>query len=445
MKRDITFIKNDNNNFNMKNRVHFLIVSLLVFSISGGIDAQILNKLGSKLNMEIDKQLDKTAQNLSNSNKEVNEPTSPSKANVPSASGQTGNQDKAAYKSKFDFIPGERVIRYYDFNDVSVGDIPADWQIDGSAEVVEVDGYEGHYLMIQQKSAALPFDVEDLPDDITVQFDLICTNPFTWGSSKIYFLLAQVDPNKDINGMENQLGSSNNKVLWLSFHPGSQSAVANKGYGNYEMITRDGTKKGDDYPMESFIDTDEGRLAKISIWRQKRRVRLYVNENKVLDMTTLLPDGTKLNAFAWNVYSGYYNDDKYFIGNIRVAEGMPDTRKNLAANGKYVTTGILFNVNSAEIKPESYGVLKDIATNLKAASGVKVTIVGHTDSDGDENANLELSKKRAESVKKSLVNDFGVDASILSTDGKGESEPVSPNDTPQNKANNRRVEFVIIR
>ena len=327
--------------------------------------------------------------------------------------------------------------------DVSVGDIPADWQIDGSAEIVEVEGYHGHYMMIQQKTAALPYNLEDMPDDFTIQFDLICTNPYTWGSSKFYFLIAQVDPNKDIYGMENQLGSTNNKVLWLSFHPGSQSATANKGYGNYEMITREGTKKSEDYPMESFIDTDDGRLAKISIWRQKRRVRVYVNENKVLDMTTLLPDGMKPNVFVWNVYSGYYNEDKYFVGNIRVAEGLPDTRKNLAQTGRYVTTGILFDVNSDVIKPESYGVLKDIAGTIKASPGTKVTIIGHTDSDGDEATNLDLSRRRAESVKKVLVKDFAADGSLLSTDGKGESEPVNDNDTPQNKANNRRVEFVV--
>ena len=423
----------------MKNRIHFLIVSFLAVSLfAGNSYAQILNKFNRKLNAEVDKTIDKALDGKASQNN-----AEPEKTVNPVAAPHSQQANKAAYKSKFDFIPGERIIQYYDFAEVTVGDIPADWQIEGSAEVVEVDGYEGHYLMLQQKSAALPIEIQDLPDDLTVQFDLICTNPFTWGSSKIYFLLAQVDPNKDINGMENQLGNSNNKVLWLSFHPGSQSAVANKGYGNYEMISRDGSKKGDNYPMESFIDTDAGRLAKVSIWRQKRRVRVYVNENKILDMTALLPDGMKANVFAWNVYSGFYNEDKYFIGNIRVAEGMPDTRKNLAASGKYVTTGILFNVNSAEIKPESYGVLKDIANNLKAASGVKVTIVGHTDSDGDDAANLELSKKRAESVKKSLVNDFGIDTSMLETDGKGETEPVSPNDTPQNKANNRRVEFVI--
>ncbi len=422
----------------MKNRRIFIQTMVLCMYLSNGflfaqIPYSIKKKAQNKAEQEADKAIDQALNSSSSSASAQNtKQVSPS-----------DNAKKAAYKSKFDFIPGEQVIQYYDFADVAVGDIPADWQIDGSAEVVEVDGYDGHYMMIQQKSAVLPFTVEDLPDDMTVQFDLICTNPYTWGSSKLYFILAQVDPNKDIAGLQNQLGSSNNKVLWLSFHPGSQSAMANKGYGNYEMITRDGTKKGENYPMESFIDNDEGRMVKVSIWRQKRRVRVYVNENKILDMPTLLPDGLNLNAFVWNVYSGYYNEDKYFIGNIRIAEGMPDTRKNLAQAGKYSTTGILFDVNSDVIKPESYGVLKDIAKTLKASSGTKVMIVGHTDSDGDDAKNLELSKRRAESVKKALVKDFSADGSLLSTDGKGETEPVNDNDTAQNKANNRRVEFVV--
>ena len=420
-----------------KHRILIALIALSILLSVAGLQAQIPYSIKKK------------AQNLASNeaNKAVDQAMDGKSAETVSPDTKQGlpsdNAKKAAYKSKFDFIPGERVIQYYDFSDVALGDIPADWQIDGSAEVVEVEGYPGKYLMIQQKTAVLPYTLEDLPDELTVQFDLICTNPYTWGSSKLYFLLAQVDPNRDINGMENQLGNSNNKVLWLSFHPGSQSAVANKGYGNYEMIAKEGTKKGDNYPMESFIDTDEGRLAKISIWRQNRRVRVYVNENKVLDMTTLLPDGIKLNAFVWNVYSGYYNEDKYFIGNIRVAEGLPDTRKNMAATGRYVTTGILFDVNSDVIKPESYGVLKDIANMLKASPGTKVMIIGHTDSDGDDAKNLELSKKRAASVKYALVKDYGIDANLLTTDGKGETEPVNDNDTPQNKANNRRVEFVI--
>jgi outer membrane protein OmpA-like peptidoglycan-associated protein len=69
-------------------------------------------------------------------------------------------------------------------------------------------------------------------------------------------------------------------------------------------------------------------------------------------------------------------------------------------------------------------------------------IVGHTDADGNYASNLDLSKRRALSVKNELVKTFGIDASRLETDGMGETKPVALNDTPSNKALNRRVEFI---
>jgi OmpA-OmpF porin, OOP family len=71
-----------------------------------------------------------------------------------------------------------------------------------------------------------------------------------------------------------------------------------------------------------------------------------------------------------------------------------------------------------------------------------VTIVGHTDSDGDEKANLDLSKRRAESVKQMLIKEFSIDAARMKTDGKGENQPSDVNTTSAGKANNRRVEFI---
>ncbi len=110
--------------------------------------------------------------------------------------------------------------------------------------------------------------------------------------------------------------------------------------------------------------------------------------------------------------------------------GEPDTRNKLISEGKFSTTGILFDVNSAAIKPESYGSLKDIADVLKDNAGVHVKIIGHTDSDGDATMNLALSKKRAEAVKSALVSEFAIDASRMETDGKGASDPVAANSTP---------------
>ena len=117
-------------------------------------------------------------------------------------------------------------------------------------------------------------------------------------------------------------------------------------------------------------------------------------------------------------------------------------RNKLITEGKLVTRGILFNVSSDEIKPESYGTLKEIAQVLKDNPTLKVKIIGHTDSDGDEKSNLDLSKRRAASVKNSLSKDFGIDASQMETDGKGASQPVSQNTSSEGKANNRRVEFI---
>jgi outer membrane protein OmpA-like peptidoglycan-associated protein len=138
----------------------------------------------------------------------------------------------------------------------------------------------------------------------------------------------------------------------------------------------------------------------------------------------------------------YFRDGDLFIGELRVAEGKPDTRSKLITEGKFVTRGITFDVGSATIKAESYPVIKDIAGVLAENPEVKIKIIGHTDSDGNPASNLELSKKRAAAVAESLQREFSIPSNRIITDGKGDTEPSEPNTTPQGKANNRRVEFV---
>ena len=114
----------------------------------------------------------------------------------------------------------------------------------------------------------------------------------------------------------------------------------------------------------------------------------------------------------------------------------------MITEGKLVTYGIYFDVNKDVVKPESYGTLKEIAAALNENPTVRVKIIGHTDADGDDAKNLDLSKRRADSVKNELAKTFGIDVARFETDGKGETQPVAPNDTPANKALNRRVEFI---
>jgi outer membrane protein OmpA-like peptidoglycan-associated protein len=107
-----------------------------------------------------------------------------------------------------------------------------------------------------------------------------------------------------------------------------------------------------------------------------------------------------------------------------------------------VSYGIYFDVNKDVVRPESYGTLKGIVDVMKENPEVRIKIVGHTDSDGSDAANLDLSKRRGAAVKNELVKSFSIDASRLESDGLGKTQPVAPNDTPVNKALNRRVEFI---
>lgn len=85
---------------------------------------------------------------------------------------------------------------------------------------------------------------------------------------------------------------------------------------------------------------------------------------------------------------------------------------------------------------------QEIAEGIQNVTGT-VSIIGHTDNDGKDTDNLVLSQKRAASVKRALVNEFGIPAEKLTTDGKGESQPLNKNSNPAEKAQNRRVEFII--
>src|SRR5207302_1498235 len=105
-------------------------------------------------------------------------------------------------------------------------------------------------------------------------------------------------------------------------------------------------------------------------------------------------------------------------------------------------SGILFPFNSTEILPDGRTNLQQLASSLEKYPNSDVLIVGHTDSVGTDAYNLDLSQRRALAAS-TYLQSLSVPASRLRTAGKGESEPIQPNDTDEGRAKNRRVEIAI--
>jgi outer membrane protein OmpA-like peptidoglycan-associated protein len=328
--------------------------------------------------------------------------------------------------SKYDFVPGEQVITVYDFAQDAIGEFPQGWNTNASAEVVTIEGRPGRWLMFTGGGVFLPGVSGVLPDNFTFEFDLLPRTPFTAGPS---FSTSFVEL-ENVREMAGWHGANNRYTFTL--HPDGVSQSERRQDGEGEAAV--------EVQMQP-LGGRNGRVAHVAVWRTRERVRVYVDDQKVWDVSKAVVPTAQFNAIVFTV-PDVSPEGQYFVTHVRLAVGAPDTRNRLITQGRWVTHGIRFDVNSDRIRGESYGTLKEVAGVLRENAELRVRIVGHTDSDGDDASNLVLSRRRAESVKAMLVSEFGIDAARMEADGRGESQPVASNDTATGKANNRRVEFV---
>ena len=106
-------------------------------------------------------------------------------------------------------------------------------------------------------------------------------------------------------------------------------------------------------------------------------------------------------------------------------------------------SGILFDIDKTDLKPAAEISLKQLGVSLQNNPQTNILVIGHTDSTGTAAHNMDLSIRRAADVKAFLVQQ-GVGSGRLATQGKGETEPIAPNSTAAGRAQNRRVEIVIV-
>lgn len=331
-------------------------------------------------------------------------------ATVPSAAAGAAPQPDLK-STKIDFIPGERTVFYDDISDMAEDEPPPHWKVRGDAVELRTGGGV-HQLTITGHSSLTSAPIV-FPENFTFEVDEVFSpETKSWPNADWQFLT------KDGHAVAT-LGTG----ARLQDHILNFGANDNKGHLG-----------GKDVPNIDFTQP-----VRIAFWVQNKRIRVYVNGDRVLDVNeTDVPPPSQLYVD----FNGGAASADVGLRRVRVAESTPDFSTVIGATGKFVTHGINFDTDSDRLKPESAPILKQVAGGLEKNPNLKLEIDGYTDSVGDAAHNLDLSKRRAEAVRSVLLSQFGIDAGRLTSSGFGQTKPIGSNDTPDGRAQNRRVEFV---
>lgn len=338
--------------------------------------------------------------------------------------------DNLEILGKFDFVPGDKILFFDDFSQDFVGDFPSKWNTNGSGEIVKIDAADGKWFEMKSgyNIQYIPLTSEALPEDYTIEFDLL-----TAGLGKQTSSTARLSVTLEDNN---------------TFRAGQNFAQATIPFGQYGAFSIGVSNKVEGQTivssqLQSDIRNDVINKPHISIAVNKRRFRLWVNQTKYIDVPQLVAPNKVITNLKFNLYGLKDGVDRVFIKNLKIAEGGVDLRRKLMSEGRISTNGILFDSGSSKIKVQSYGIIRQISQVLMQDDNIKLNIIGHTDTDGTDDSNMSLSKSRAEAVRQALINVYKIDANRLTSEGKGETEPVADNGTTEGKAQNRRVEFVM--
>ena len=385
-----------------------VLLCLALIAVSSPTSAQ-LKKIKDKVKEKAEKKVEKTIEGeeetaSDTSTEKSGSDTAKAKSATPGAS-----EDMSLY-TKFDFVPGDKVIFYDDFSGEEMGEFPSRWRLDEGVFEVAKQGGKNYILCTDRGSIRPKIATGPLPPKYTIEMEFYVKGGDTRGH---WFFIKWYD------GKDQEIGN---------FY------IQDKFRTNLRLLDKDIASKELSAPLPGGIHT-------MRVMATQSTMKCYIDNERVANVPAV--EGFKPVDFG--VYMDPWLDEPnnpMLIGTFRYAEGGKTLKQQLDEAGRIVTHGILFDSGSDKIKGESYQTLKEIGQLLTDDPKLRVSIEGHTDSDGTDEYNMTLSQKRAASVKNYLIANYKIAPERLESKGWGESKPIDKNNTPEGKANNRRVELV---
>ena len=347
-------------------------------------------------------------------------------------------------EQKTEFIAGKEIIYSENFRQDVLNEFPLKWFTNHTGPVKEIEGFSDKWFRMSHSGRYLsPLIHQPLPLDFTVSFDLILDLKYD----------GYVFPVFGFSLIEN-IKNDKNARLFLNEDPlrseiSTLDFLIAPGIDDNSDISFQYIDKGKLYFYKEGIKIKSlgskyGKKIRVNLWVQNHRLRLWIDDEKLFDIPRALPGEISLNRLAFDISSSIQPDEElgFYISNINIAAALPDLRKKLIDEGKYSTSGILFNFNSDEIMDISIPLIEDVGRILSENPEFNFIIAGHTDDVGNELYNIQLSEKRANAIKDMLVKNFNISPGRLKTKGMGKANPIADNKTDEGRAVNRRVEFI---
>jgi OOP family OmpA-OmpF porin len=411
-----------------------IFISALLLAGNNLMAQGFLNKLKQKAEDMASKTIDKAIDGKGKKNREATN-TSQSGVKTENSSGSTNTALTST--TTYDFVPGSKVLLADNFSQDAIGQFPLKWYTRSKGEIVTVNNAKGNWLRVYPGTFVSP--VVNIGENSTIEFDLIMNWPKAGG-----YLVPAIGFAFYDRGNKGEILSYDYRLKnCLKFTIAPYRSEAAIQLTSYENVAK--KLESDKYKVANF-ESKVGSVIHVAISIQKERVRIWLDQEKVFDLPQAAPLNGNLNQLKIDMSTSNYTNDQlgYYVSNFRFAEGSSDKRSKLLTTGKLETSGILFATNSAEVKSDNEGTIKEVASAMTENPDLKIKIIGHTDAIGKPDANLILSAKRAESVRDALVKNYKINADRMETEGKGSSAPLTDDKSEAGKTRNRRVEFVKI-
>lgn len=392
------------------------IISVTLLGTSSPSQAQLgrlkdaLKKKIGDAGKKVGEQVQKTPTDTTKTEETSIEKEGPKAAESKEPKAGTAKAEDMTLYTKYDFVPGDKVIFYDDLAAEEIGEFPSRWTLDNGVFEVAKQGNENFIMCTDDGYIRPKIGISAFPAKYTAEMEFYSKGPEHKGH---WYFIQWMNANDEVIGEFAMTDNNTTKLTIMGKEMASKDLPAALTPGKHTM----------------------------RIMATKSSIKCYIDNERVANVPAVegfAPVAFRIHMDPWKEET----DNPMLMRGFRFTEGGKTLKEQLDESGRIVTHGILFDSGSDKIKAESYKTLADIGQLLTENPGLRVSIEGHTDNDGADEYNLKLSQNRANSVKTYLMQVYKIDGSRLETKGWGRTKPIDVNTTAEGKANNRRVELV---